>query len=273
MLTNSSSHCWTHHLLMPAPLPSPRLFTHSSLPGSQQDLRFLFALSLAVARARALTWQQLGRGRCAGTHGDVCKYAFPARTWRAVECPSLEVEFCTKKKGDRKDWNGDQKGGGKHLSGRATDWLTWLKTEGTAHSIPLCIKSLNISINVSFLLPKRRVDDWNDRSATPSTTILVCHKLTRREKGRKKTRKTLNVCRSNAVFLPLSHISMFAECTQCVCSASSRQGARAMCRKPSSPTYSDTPPASCFPIHPVSTSSLNGRLAPTVTFTEIEFWI
>lgn len=80
MLTNSNSHCWTHHLLMlysSPSLPSLSLFLSSSLcpfpspllsPGS---LFFVRSLSLAVARARALTWQQLGRGRCNGTQRHV----------------------------------------------------------------------------------------------------------------------------------------------------------------------------------------------------------
>lgn len=68
MLTNSSSHCWTHHLLiLPPPFPSLYPFISPLLsPGfSFLNARSL-AHALAVARVCALTWQQLGRGRCGG---------------------------------------------------------------------------------------------------------------------------------------------------------------------------------------------------------------
>lgn len=68
MLTNSNSHCWTHHLLMlySSLLPTSITPSHLSLslplslpiplsPALARISLFLFALSLAVARAHALT--------------------------------------------------------------------------------------------------------------------------------------------------------------------------------------------------------------------------
>lgn len=106
MLTNSNSHCWTHHLFM---LQGPQAPPFLLLSFITSFFLFFFSLclifthfpafvrimpsphSLAVARAHALTWQQLGRGHCGGAawryvcqcasrvHGDaVCATAYPS---------------------------------------------------------------------------------------------------------------------------------------------------------------------------------------------------
>lgn len=140
------------------PPPFPRLFTHSSLPGSHQDLRFLFALLLAVARARALTWQQLGRGRCGGTqrHVQVCISCVCTRECVCV-CVSSWVPFIRGKNGisHLNDGDGDQRRGEKLLNGSVIDSLAWLKAKRKAHNVPLCIVSLNSSTSLLVFLPTK----------------------------------------------------------------------------------------------------------------------
>lgn len=101
MLTNSSSHCWTHHLLM---LPTPfRSLYPFIFPLLSPGFSFLNTRSFAVARVCALTWQQLGRGRCGGM-------------WCTVqECFCLLLVYSLHQ---RQKWNQPFK------------WRRWIRWEG-----------------------------------------------------------------------------------------------------------------------------------------------
>lgn len=112
-------------------------------------------------------------------------------------------------------------------------------------------------------------------SETTLTTGLVSHKLLHRQ----KKHATHSQCVSELHCLTptvVSHIHVcrvHSNCVcACLCSASSLQDARAMCRQPTSPTHLPryTPPPHCFSIYPIFIANPNSCRALSVTYTQIE---
>lgn len=109
-------------------------------------------------------------------------------------------------------------------------------------------------------------------SETTLTAGLVSHELLHRQ----KTCNTLTVCLGATLSTVISHIHVcrvHSDCVcACLCSASSLQDARAMCRQPTSPTHLPryTPHPHRFAIYPIFIANPNSCRALSVTHTQIK---
>lgn len=155
MLTNSNSHCWTHHLLMLHGSPSlPSLSVSLSLPIPLSPALARISLFCSLSRSLLLgpvhsrdnSWV----GGAAVAHGDMCECAFRACVCaraRGIEYPSLEVKKKQKNGiSHLNDGDGDQRRGEELLNGSVIDSQARGIGHRGARRVSLCIMSLYFSL-------------------------------------------------------------------------------------------------------------------------------